>query len=101
MPVLKNIPAHLRLLVGAASVSTCLVMAGCGGKHVVAVENSVSIDPLEQSNRAIYAFNDRVDKILFKPAAEIYLLHLPRPLSTAISNFFRNLADQKELFSIF
>ena len=64
MHVLKNMPAHLRLLVWAASVSICLVMVGCGGKYPADVGKSVSADPLEQSNRAIYEFNRRVDTML-------------------------------------
>lgn len=50
-------------------------------------------DPLESYNRAIFAFNDAVDKALFKPVAIAYQTVLPGPVVTGISNFFSNLND--------
>lgn len=50
-------------------------------------------DPLEPLNRAIYTFNDGVDHMFVKPAAEIYRAVLPPIVRTGISNFFSNLND--------
>ncbi|MBO67853.1 MAG: ABC transporter [Acidiferrobacteraceae bacterium] len=90
---IKTIPANLRFLAGGVAVCICLALVGCGGKHAASIEQNVNVDPLEKTNRAIHGFNNQVDKILFKPTAQIYLVHLPQPLRTAISNFFRNLAE--------
>jgi phospholipid-binding lipoprotein MlaA len=50
-------------------------------------------DPLESFNRAMYTFNDTVDKALLKPVAEAYKENLPQPAQTGVSNFFSNLDD--------
>jgi phospholipid-binding lipoprotein MlaA len=50
-------------------------------------------DPLEPLNRGIYSFNDHVDHLLVKPAAEIYKGLVPEIVRTGVSNFFSNLND--------
>jgi len=76
---------HLRAVVlcGALSLS---VLGGCAS-------NGNPRDPLEPLNRAVYAFNDGVDTVLFRPAAEVYRFVLPGFVQTGISNFFSNLND--------
>ncbi len=50
-------------------------------------------DPLEGLNRAVYAFNDGFDRVLFKPVARGYRAITPEPVDQGISNFFSNLED--------
>lgn len=50
-------------------------------------------DPFEGYNRAMYNFNDSVDRAILKPVAEGYNKVMPKPLNTGISNFFSNLDD--------
>ena len=50
-------------------------------------------DPLEPINRGIYHFNDGVDHLLIKPAAEVYSGVLPQFVRTGVSNFFSNIGD--------
>lgn len=50
-------------------------------------------DPLEPMNRAIFSFNDGLDKYVARPAAVSYVRITPSPLRTAISNFFSNIGD--------
>jgi phospholipid-binding lipoprotein MlaA len=50
-------------------------------------------DPLEPVNRGIYQFNDAVDTMLLKPAAEVYRGVLPQFARTGVSNFFSNIND--------
>ena len=50
-------------------------------------------DPLEPINRGIYHFNDGVDNLLLKPAAEVYRGVLPQFVRTGVSNFFANIND--------
>lgn len=50
-------------------------------------------DPLEPINRAIYHFNDGVDKALLKPVAEVYREVLPQFVRTGVGNFFSNIND--------
>ena len=50
-------------------------------------------DPLEPLNRGIYKFNDGVDNLFVKPAAELYRGLVPEIVRTGISNFFSNIND--------
>jgi phospholipid-binding lipoprotein MlaA len=50
-------------------------------------------DPFEKFNRAMFTFNDAVDRAALKPAATIYKDVLPTFLQTGINNFFGNLSD--------
>ena len=51
------------------------------------------MDPLEPMNRAIYTFNDKVDRAVAKPVAQVYRKATPQPLRIAVSNFFNNILD--------
>ncbi|BFG77756.1 MlaA family lipoprotein [Paraburkholderia terrae] len=50
-------------------------------------------DPLEPMNRAIFNFNDAIDRTVAVPIAKGYQKVTPQPLRQAISNFFSNLGD--------
>ena len=47
-------------------------------------------DPIEPFNRAIFSFNNTVDKLIAEPASKQYI-KLPSPLQTGIRNFLSNL----------
>lgn len=70
----------IRMMVLAAA----LVLAGCATTHPK--------DPLEKFNRAMFSFNDGLDRVAVKPAAEAYS-NLPTFVQTGVGNFFGNLAD--------
>jgi len=50
-------------------------------------------DPLESYNRAMFGFNEGLDKYLLKPVAEGYNTAVPHPIKAGVSNFFSNIAD--------
>jgi len=50
-------------------------------------------DPFEPANRAIYKFNDVLDRTIAKPVAKGYQKVTPQPLRQAVTNFFSNLGD--------
>lgn len=50
-------------------------------------------DPIEGYNRAMFAFNDSVDKAIVEPAAQGYVLVVPSMLRIGVSNFFANIGD--------
>ena len=50
-------------------------------------------DPLEPINRAVYQFNDALDKVVMKPVATVYREVLPNVVRTGVTNFFNNLYD--------
>ncbi len=68
-------------------VVSLALLGGC------ASTNNNPQDPLEPMNRAIYSFNDGVDKVLMKPVAEVYREVLPQFARTGVSNFFANIND--------
>lgn len=50
-------------------------------------------DPWEGFNRAMYSFNDTLDRALIKPLAEGYNAVVPAPVDKGVTNFFGNLSD--------
>ena len=50
-------------------------------------------DPIEGYNRAMFSFNEGVDKVILKPVAKGYDAVLPDPVRTGVTNFFGNIAD--------
>ncbi|WP_082439350.1 MULTISPECIES: VacJ family lipoprotein [unclassified Massilia] len=50
-------------------------------------------DPFEKFNRAVFSFNDAVDRTALKPAATVYKNYTPDFLQTGVNNFFGNLSD--------
>lgn len=50
-------------------------------------------DPFEGFNRAMFTFNDKLDKVALKPAATGYQKITPSFVQTGIGNFFGNIGD--------
>lgn len=50
-------------------------------------------DPLEGFNRAVFSFNEGVDKAVLKPVARGYEAVVPLPGRTGVANFFSNIGD--------
>lgn len=90
--VMKRLPRplpHLRNRGCRASLPVlCVVLAGCSAPHP-----RIAADPLEPVNRAVYTFNDKVDRYVAKPVAQAYEAVLPQFLRTGVRNFFNNLDD--------
>jgi phospholipid-binding lipoprotein MlaA len=63
-----------------------LLLAGCA-----APQNPR--DPFEKFNRAMFTFNDTVDRVALKPTATVYKEHTPSFVQTGVNNFFGNLSD--------
>ncbi|MDA9689259.1 VacJ family lipoprotein [Betaproteobacteria bacterium] len=69
-----------------------LLASGCAGllRHE---SSSDPRDPWEGTNRAIFKFNESVDKTILKPLAQGYERNVPQPMRMHITNFFSNLGD--------
>lgn len=50
-------------------------------------------DPWEGFNRAVFSFNETLDKYFLKPVSEGYVYITPSPVQTGIGNFFNNLGE--------
>ncbi|MDH4134976.1 MAG: VacJ family lipoprotein [Gammaproteobacteria bacterium] len=55
--------------------------------------NANPADPLEPLNRAVYQFNDGLDRAVFKPVATVYRDVTPSLIRRGVGNFFNNLED--------
>jgi phospholipid-binding lipoprotein MlaA len=76
---------------GLAFCALALVLlSGCATSPVGPANPA---DPLEASNRAVFEFNDTIDRAVFKPVAEAYAVVVPQPVRTCINNVFLNLGD--------
>jgi phospholipid-binding lipoprotein MlaA len=53
-------------------------------------------DPLEPMNRAVFSFNDSVDKAVLKPLAKGYKAVTPKLMQSGVRNVFSNLDDVTE-----
>lgn len=110
----KKWPRALRSGALAASISLAALLSGCAtaaaqpapgaaGSGAASADmadpgaagSSVAnpADPFESFNRSIYAFNEGVDKAVFRPVATVYKNVTPRLVREGVTNFFDNLGD--------
>jgi phospholipid-binding lipoprotein MlaA len=69
------------------------LVIGLSGCATVDPEFRDPRDPYEGFNRAMYRFNDGLDKAVVKPLARGYAAIVPTPVDKGITNFFANLDD--------
>ena len=50
-------------------------------------------DPYEKSNRKVFEFNSKIDKLFLRPVTDFYDSATPEFAQTSITNFFSNLDD--------
>ena len=55
--------------------------------------NANPSDPMEPLNRAVFNFNDGIDRAVLKPVATVYDQVTPSPVKTGVRNFFGNISD--------
>ncbi len=83
----------------AKAVRTALLtmlLAAAAGAQAQAVADAPprsSVDPLEPYNRAMFGFNEAVDRIVLAPLARGYVAVVPELARTGVSNVFGNFAD--------
>lgn len=85
MNTLTTKPASARTAFAVIAISATL-LGGCA-------TNRNPDDPLEGYNRAMFSFNEQVDKAVVKPVAQAYQFVLPDFLRTGVGNFIGNLED--------
>jgi phospholipid-binding lipoprotein MlaA len=70
----------------ALAVGAAVLLSGCA-------TSANPKDPFEKFNRAMFSFNDAVDRTALKPAATVYKEYTPGFVQTGVNNFFGNLSD--------
>jgi len=94
-PLPRRSPAVSRL---AVALALCALGALAGGCATVAPAGTAPVaanpvDPWENFNRKVYAFNEALDEALLKPVAEAYRDVVPELVRTGVDNFFGNVYD--------
>lgn len=89
--VTHRLPVRMAALVGLV-----VALAGCNTPPPVTdpearAEYFETNDPWEPTNRVIHVFNDGLDTLVLRPAAEIYRIFVPPPIRAGIGNVLDNL----------
>lgn len=72
------------------------LVVGLAAPVVVQAEDeqvTVNPDPWQGFNRAMFSFNDTVDRWFLKPLARGYKAVMPDPLETGVTNIFSNVME--------
>ena len=69
-----------------------LVTTGCATKSSMSADFNPD-DPYEKSNRKVFEFNNKIDKLFLRPVTDFYDKATPEFAQTSITNFFANLDD--------
>ncbi|MBI5040148.1 MAG: VacJ family lipoprotein [Gammaproteobacteria bacterium] len=77
---------------GIPSIVAMATLCSLGACANTPPQEDVS-DPLEPVNRVVDSFNDKVDRAIFKPAAQGYEKVVPATARSSVTNFFGNLGE--------
>ena len=84
---MNHVPRTASRASALAAVAAVLTLTGCASTA------TNPQDPFEGYNRAVFSFNDAVDRTVLKPTATAYKDYTPGPVQTGVNNFFGNLSD--------
>lgn len=74
-----------------ALMAACALLASCAS--VPPDYTTQTKDPWEKFNRAVYAFNDKLDKNVARPVANTYTRAVPVPARNRFHDFISNLGE--------
>lgn len=86
---------HLKALTQLAAFCA----AGLTGELAHANANGSANDPWEQPNRAIYNFNDSLDRNFFTPVAKGYVAVTPKVVRAGVTRVFENVSYLNVVFN--
>ena len=84
---MRSRPALLALVCVAA------LLGGCATLREARSSAGDKLDPWENWNRKVFAFNEGLDEHLLKPVATAYSNVVPQLVRRGVDNFFGNVAD--------
>ncbi|HEX4156900.1 MAG TPA: VacJ family lipoprotein [Rhizomicrobium sp.] len=80
----------MRFAVCAMIVASGLGLFGCTTSSPEALAAN---DPFEPANRAVYAFDEKFDRIIVLPIAGLYIDKIPKPVRIGIHNVLSNAEE--------
>ena len=89
MNVTLTVPRVCALLLVCVLSACASVTPPAGG----APSAAAAIDPWENWNRKVFAFNDAIDAAVLKPVATVWRDAVPGLVRQGVSNFFGNIGD--------
>lgn len=87
----KNNKKRVKILLGLGAALMMLPACSSTRSEPIMAGNVEVHDPFEGANRAIFAFNNVVDKTLIHPVAKGYNKVVPKPVRTGVDNVLHNL----------
>jgi phospholipid-binding lipoprotein MlaA len=88
--MLKSI---IKTMTTTAMTASLWLLSGCATTPDEPATPISKVDPFERVNRSTFEFNNKFDKAIFKPVAQVYADTVPSFAQTGIGNFFGNLND--------
>lgn len=97
----QNWANHIKKAGIVFSAAGLIFLSGCATTSDNGVETTRSVsevnDPFEGYNRAVFAFNEVVDKAVIEPVARGYRAVIPTPARKGVRNFLRNLRSPLQI----
>lgn len=79
---------------GVTLVAALVFAIGAGAAHAQSTASATSsVDPLEPFNRAVFDFNEALDRSVLKPVAETYVKLTPDLFRFLFKNFLSNMVE--------
>jgi phospholipid-binding lipoprotein MlaA len=78
---------------GWCAALVLVLLQGCASTPQLAAPAKPDIDPWENWNRKVFAFNDDLDHAVVKPTATAYRQFVPQFVRSGVGNFFGNFTD--------
>ncbi len=85
----------MRISVLLTGLCLALTLSGCASTqdHSVMGDDVIISDPFEDTNRAVFAFNQAVDDAVINPVIKGYRFVIPKEIRNSLGNFLRNLSS--------
>jgi phospholipid-binding lipoprotein MlaA len=86
-------PRRQRRVLAVTAIAVSLALGGCATVQQARGGPGQKLDPWENWNRKVFAFNESLDTYVLKPTATAYANVVPQPVRRGVDNFFSNAAD--------
>ena len=90
---MKQPPRGRHRVLAVVVIAASLVLGGCATVQQARGGPGQKLDPWENWNRKVFAFNEGLDTYVLKPTATVYANVVPQPVRRGVDNFFANAAD--------